>query len=322
MPGLLEITQGIKAVTLELTNRCNLQCQICNIWREAKKFDLSCEEIARLLESIPGPLSVALTGGEPFLHPRFKEILKYLFRLSLIKKINDINIATNGYSAAIPDFLAQNHRFLAPFSFSISLDGLKNTHDLQRGKKNSFSMTLKNILAIRRYNYPIGIKFVITKLNYQDFKKVHELSQRLGCSFYPKFFEKLDHYYHRAKGFARLSAPENIIKKLLPQIQAIEKLEAAKNNNSLSYYALRSLRRFAQNNSDTFIKKCLTPSNSLFLSCRGDLYSCLYQDKITTLKEWPKLNTALLIKLRQNASRGKCPRCISYHGFLREFNFR
>jgi len=313
----------IKAVTLELTNRCDLRCRICNIWREEKTRDLSADNVAKLLEPLPGGLSIALTGGEPFLHPEFPEIFKYLFRLFLMKKAVDINIATNCYSVAVTDFLAGNRRFLFPFSLSVSLDGMEKSHNMQRGKKNAFSATLKNIIAVKRLNCPVSIKFVITSINYRDFENVYRLSRKLKCPFYPKLFETSGNYYHRNKEFPRLGLPEGAMEELLPRIRAVERLEGEKNRNSLTYFSLRCLRMYAQTKKkSSIIKKCLTPRHSLFVTSRGDIYSCLYRKNIASVPAWPKLDLPGFLRIKQSASLGDCPGCLSYHGFLREFNFR
>ena len=63
-----------KYITLELTNRCDLRCSMCSIWKEKTKNFLSVEDIKRILALSKNPVSIALTGGEPFLHPGFQDI--------------------------------------------------------------------------------------------------------------------------------------------------------------------------------------------------------------------------------------------------------
>ena len=89
--------EGKKAGQLALFIRfqgCNLNCDYCDTkWaneENAEYIPMSTEEIInRILES--GIKNITITGGEPLIQPRIKELLKELSKLDI-----EIEIETNG----------------------------------------------------------------------------------------------------------------------------------------------------------------------------------------------------------------------------------
>lgn len=315
--------KNIEAVTFELTNKCNLRCVTCNIWKEKPKRQLSLKTISKVLGHCQLPVSVALTGGEPFLHSNFDEIYKYLFKLFLQKKVREINVATNGYSPVLLDFLKINPAFLTPLSFSISIDGLNQNHSEQRGKTDSFKKTLAMIIKLRKLGLPVAVKFVITRINYIDLYRVYCLSKKLGCSFYPKFYERLNHYYHRVKEFHNLELTEKSMHQVALTLKKIREEEEKTNKRSLLVSSLVVLEEFARKKTYRPFLKCLTPSRSIFITYQSNIYTCINQQKISNIAKWPEdFDSRVTKDIEQRGLSGKCPKCLSYHGYLREFNFR
>ena len=310
----------IKEITFEITNRCDLQCKICNIWKENKKVNLPIGAIKKIMESLKKPVSVSLTGGEPLLHPQINVIYKYFFKLFVRKRIKSLNIATNAYSNNILRFLENNRKYLHPLSFSISIDGLAKKHNKQRGKNDAFEKTIKNIFLIKKHNIPVSIKFVITKINYDDLFEVYKLSKKFKCIFYPKLFEKVKHYYHRNKKYPNLMLTVKMLSFVDKYMGLIYNLENKNNKNSLTAFSILCIQKLIKNKSLNFIKKCLIPKYSLFITCYGDIYNCIYKEKIGNFRNCLNLNLKKYKEISNNAKNGKCPKCLSYHGYLRAFN--
>ena len=81
--------------TFELTPLCNMNCKMCYVRldQEVQRAIAplrTAEEWLRLAQSAKqaGMLYLLLTGGEPFTHPQFREILEGLHRLGLVISIN------------------------------------------------------------------------------------------------------------------------------------------------------------------------------------------------------------------------------------------
>ncbi len=316
------LPKNISRLTLEITNRCDLSCKICDIWQEKKKEDLKLPSIARIISQLKNPVAVSLTGGEPLLHPEFDKIYRYLFALYLKKKVLTINVSTNAYSPKIKKFIMRNFRFLKPLTITISLDGLSLAHNRQRGKPDSFPRTLKNIDYIRKNQLSLDIKFTITPDNYRDLSKVYLLSKRIGAGFKPKIVEQNNlNYYHRNKEGYSLNFTDNQLKNLKVILNKIYKNENAGNKNSLRIFALSSMRKFLKERNYDFITACRTPQKALFICPEGEIFACLYYPAIGRVtKKETAINQKRYKKILQEAARGKCPKCLAYHGFLMNFN--
>jgi len=312
-------TMKMREITFELTNSCNLRCRICNIWKEPKKKNLFLKDIQKVMKLADSPCSVSLTGGEPFLNPQIDKIYRYLFRLHLQKKITGIDIATNAYSKKIIDFLSFNRNFLGPLSLSISIDGLMKLHNSQRSKKDAFKRTITHISIIKKYNIPITLKFVISRINYQDLFKVYAFAKKIGAAFNLKFFEKIPNYYHRHGDIAKLNPSRKQLVKIEKIIDKIYEFERH-NNKTLTRFSLSAIKKLLKSGNLDFVKRCLTPKRSLFITSSGKIHNCLYQNAVGDVKRLIKLDLKRCIRIIRRAEIGKCPKCLSYHGYLREFN--
>ena len=124
-----------------VTSRCNLRCSHCFYWRElntASDTELSIDEIRKIAQSFMHPVSLSLTGGEPFLRKDLKEIIE-AFQAGCGTR--EVGIATNG---TLTENIVETIRSvledgnLSSLSVQVSLDGLEGTHDAIRGVKGSF----------------------------------------------------------------------------------------------------------------------------------------------------------------------------------------
>ena len=81
-----------KKIYIEITNRCNLNCNFCSINKKEKK-EMTLEEFEYVLKNIDAYSDYIYlhVKGEPLLHTRFNEILKLCYKYN--KKVN---ITTNG----------------------------------------------------------------------------------------------------------------------------------------------------------------------------------------------------------------------------------
>jgi len=86
-----------EALQIEVTNRCNFNCQICirRVWN-AKPLDMDVALYRKIAEAcFPFLKRLVLYGfGEPFIHPQILEMLR-IARKRLLKD-GEILISTNG----------------------------------------------------------------------------------------------------------------------------------------------------------------------------------------------------------------------------------
>ena len=137
-----------KWVVLQITQRCNLRCKMCYEWGENGAYlsqktldDLPLQTIEEVLGTLtPQGTYFELFGGEPLLHPQFKEIMQ------LIEKYQcKIDIPTNGtlltrYAKEIVQ--AQIRRLW------VSIDGPEAINDLQRGA-GVYAKAIEGIRALQ-----------------------------------------------------------------------------------------------------------------------------------------------------------------------------
>ena len=309
---------NVREITFEITNRCNLRCRICNIWHERPRRDLSPAEIGRFLNNFPSLDSVSLTGGEALLHPDIDSIYLILVKAWLRKKLHNIDIATNATSPLLSRFLARHSAHLGPLTLSVSLDGIGGVHNAQRGTPGAFAKVLKNIALARKHRVPVTIKFVASSLNYRQLPKVQEIATRLGCEFNFKLVEVVPAYYHRDPGvrppLLRANQRRALAKiltamTLAPGADPMEIFSRNEHVNALAHGPSKRIRR------------CLTPERALFVTSDGNVFNCLYLPPVGTLTRGPTgFDAGILARNALLGRRGQCPRCLAYHGYLREFN--
>ena len=119
---------------LAITNKCNLRCQHCRV-TERETEDMSFEEIISILDSFykEGGRIVYIEGGEPFIWHDKQYSLEDIVEYAHKKRFHAVIIYTNG---TIPIETSADTVF-------ISVDGLRETHDLIRGK--TFDRIMRNI---------------------------------------------------------------------------------------------------------------------------------------------------------------------------------
>ncbi len=180
-PAILHVT---------VTNRCDLKCGFCNIWKERPRRDID-PEVIRALTSSPYYRDfriIEFGGGEPFLVD-----LPALAREFIPAGIRMILITTNGQ--ATEQILGQVKELLQSGNLSliinVSLDGLEETHDRIRGVSGSFrraTATLRRLAQLREFEprLRVGVKFTFLAENYRQIEPVYQIARDLGVEFTAK----------------------------------------------------------------------------------------------------------------------------------------
>jgi len=166
------------ALIFFVTSRCNLRCSHCFYWQElnANEDELSINEIRKIASSLKHPVSLSLTGGEPFIRKDVKEIIEAFCQGCRTK---EVGIATNGTltEATIETIHSVLEAgYLSGFSVQISLDGLEGTHDAIRGVKGSFQKAMATITELKKIgvHYPgfqLKTALAVQKSNLPELKE-------------------------------------------------------------------------------------------------------------------------------------------------------
>ncbi|MDD4289913.1 MAG: radical SAM protein [Patescibacteria group bacterium] len=169
---------SIKSVVIALTEKCNLRCQMCNIWKIQNPADLLLQNI----EKLHNLKYINLSGGEPFLRTDLYEIVK------ILKQNNpnsNIIISSNGF---ITDLIVKTVKKLISIDknigIRISIDGLSDTHNKIRGVENTYENAINTIQRLKENNIKnLGIAFTISDNNKNEILDVYRLSKKLGVEF-------------------------------------------------------------------------------------------------------------------------------------------
>jgi Fe-coproporphyrin III synthase len=160
-------------VTLYVTERCNSRCVTCDHWRHGRA-DASLASVSRLLPSLDllGTRMVALSGGEPLLHPEWAEIAQLLKSRSL-----ELWLLTSGLSLA-----KHARRASALFdAITVSLDGTnRETYAAIRGL-DAFDKVLEGIRAAASHGVAPSIRVTLQRANYRQLPMFVDLARAVGA---------------------------------------------------------------------------------------------------------------------------------------------
>lgn len=208
-------------ITWNLTYKCNLKCLHCYINASPTGEEgLSTEEALDLVDQFSElkiPL-IIMSGGEPLMRRDFFTIAEYAHQKGL-----KMALSTNG--TLITEKVAKKLKELEFSYIGISLDSYEpEFHDMFRGVKGAFVMTLKGIENATKEGLNVGLRFTITGKNIDEVDKYIELALKLGVkritfyhlsasgrgkelkdwsytpSQYQKFMDKLIDYAFKLKG--------------------------------------------------------------------------------------------------------------------------
>ena len=166
----------LRSITILTTTRCNLACQHCLHGHEQKQQDFPLQLLPKVLQdaSILGASHVALTGGEPGLHPQFADMVK--------------DIVESGYTWSF----VSNGQQLQPYlplietygeqlrNVSISLDGARpQTHDHIRGM-GTFEKAVSAAKAFADTGAKLFLSTSLNRVNHGETEDLVNLAASLG----------------------------------------------------------------------------------------------------------------------------------------------
>ena len=172
----------LKDLFLEVTSRCNARCEHCgsSCGDFIPNDEISKEDLEKTLLEIskvynPKDILLNVTGGEPLIRKDLFEIMDYANKLGfrwgmtsngmlitedILRKMNDTNMET----------------------ISISLDGLKETHESFRKVPGSFDKIIENIKKLQRVPSIkiVQVTTVANKKNLKELEDIYNLMKQLN----------------------------------------------------------------------------------------------------------------------------------------------
>ncbi|MDR0605395.1 MAG: radical SAM protein [Bacteroidales bacterium] len=167
-----------EVVSLVLTDRCNLKCSYCygNYEPHGNSF-LSIEKTKDLIAQLKdiGVRVLELTGGEPLVHPGFKEILEFA-----CESFEYISIMTNGslFRKEFYDIVSKHNKKIG---IRISVDGMTSTtNDLIRQVKGTKNRTFKAIEKLINLGVNVGVTYMMLYENRWELEEFCAYMKKLG----------------------------------------------------------------------------------------------------------------------------------------------
>lgn len=162
----------------ETTLRCNAKCkhcgsragEDCNI-----KDELTTEEIKNAFHSIANKYNakkilINITGGEPLLRKDLFDVMTFANKLGF-----HWGMTTNGM--LINEDIIEKMKLSGMDTISISIDGLKDTHNEFRGVPNSYETIVENIKELKKADFLqwLQVTTVINKSNINELEELYKI---------------------------------------------------------------------------------------------------------------------------------------------------
>jgi heme d1 biosynthesis radical SAM protein NirJ len=169
-------------VIWNLIRRCNLTCKHCYSISADKDFpgELSTQEVFEVMDDLKAfkvPVLI-LSGGEPLLRQDIFDISRRAKDMGFY-----VGLSTNG--TLIDESNIDAISGIGYDYVGISIDGVRETHDMFRRKRGAFDESMRGIRLCHESGIKVGMRFTLTMDN------AHELPQLLDIMEQ----EQLDKFY-------------------------------------------------------------------------------------------------------------------------------
>ncbi|MEW6352116.1 MAG: radical SAM protein [Thermodesulfobacteriota bacterium] len=162
-----------------VTDACNLRCSHCYQDSFSAEHEMPFEGMTQVIEQYLRVLSewgirghINFTGGEPFLHGRFLELLE---RVHAHREQIGFAVLTNG--TVLTKDIAKSLKRLGCRFVQVSLEGGQAVHDGIRGP-GSFEKTLAGLKLLRKAGLTTMVSFTLQRRNVADFPELVHLCER------------------------------------------------------------------------------------------------------------------------------------------------
>jgi molybdenum cofactor biosynthesis protein A len=272
----------ITYLRLAVTDRCNLRCFYCmpedGVKYLPKSKVLTYEEMLRIVGVMAklGIQKVRITGGEPFVR---QNLMDFMYQLSDIEGINEINITTNGILTG--QYIRQMKE-IGVRSVNLSLDTLDQKRFYEITRRDEFPKVNETLYRLIDEGFEVKINAVVMDgKNTEDIIPLTELTKNHNVSV--RFIEEMP-FNGEGLHYPKL---EWNLHKILAELKAnypdLQKLKDAPSSTSYNYQVpgyqgnVGIIAAFSR----TFCGTC----NRIRLTAQGDLKTCLYDDGVLNLRD-------------------------------------
>jgi len=305
--GLLDISTA----TLAITNKCNQKCIICDFGNEkiVNSSELSSDVVQRILTlRICKKLRcVNITGGEPFCHSEFENIMNIIS--TNLPQIH-ITVSSNGIlTDKIVNYFKKEHR--QHQEIQISLLGISR-HGQMSGKQDSLFCVKETIHRLRKNcsQIKIRIKFTITPDNYYDLPDVIAFCKVRGLPLMVKLVENVESYHNKITYEANKKNSHFNFNKNQKEnvIQYLTEYKGAVITNKTH---IANMITFLKGK--TISQPCFANQRSIFITPDGIVYSCRMQKPLGHINQVSESDPKNIVTHCQKIDSSICNSCISIY---------
>ncbi|MFD2671979.1 polysaccharide pyruvyl transferase family protein [Marinicrinis sediminis] len=191
-----------KVVNYPITNKCNLRCAMCNVWKPeyAAKKDLTPAEIYTLFNK---PLfkkleHVGISGGEPFVRKDILEVIDaFCDALPSLKSVSIITNATLPWTVEKVRLISEKMKQKKlHFNLQISIDGVDEVHDANRGVAGTFNKLWQNFSILNQEGLVSEISTTVTKKNCHALWDVYQFARKNNVYIRFRLASSIDRLYN------------------------------------------------------------------------------------------------------------------------------
>jgi MoaA/NifB/PqqE/SkfB family radical SAM enzyme len=262
---------GLLNINLEVTKRCNARCDFCDYWEEKATPEL--EDYVPVVRHL-NPLSVSLTGGEPFLRRDLADLIASLrksFRFLFISLI------TNGSLLTLERGLQVWEAGLD--EFSISLDYPDARHDQERGIPGLCKRIFSVAPQLKSAGVNLCFNVVIKRGNYRDIPEIVRRCAEMGIKV------SLSAYNcWRVGNDGHMLSPAELVS-VKEVIETVKDTKKKSGNVTTGNYYLDRVPEFFEKR---FVPGCTAGINWIQVTPDGMIKRCSDKPVAGSYREWRK----------------------------------
>ncbi|MDO4458646.1 MAG: radical SAM protein [Clostridia bacterium] len=171
---------SLRVLLFEVTQKCNAKCDHCGSRCDIDSEELlTAEEILACLrdvkENIGTDVMINISGGEPLMRKDLFEIMTEGSGMGF-----DWGMVTNG--VLISDAVIEKMKTSGMKTITISLDGLRETHESLRHLPGSYDVILRNLRKLKDADFldHIQVTFTSNSRNVREFPALYEELDKIG----------------------------------------------------------------------------------------------------------------------------------------------
>jgi radical SAM protein with 4Fe4S-binding SPASM domain len=255
----------------EVTLRCDLACRHCGSRAgRARPDELTTEEALDLVRQLAdlGVQEVTLIGGEAYLRDDWTSIVSAIRSRGM-----QCTMTTGGRGFTVER--ARDAARAGVQSVSVSIDGLRETHDMLRGVRGSFDAAMQAMDHLRAAGVAVAAN---TQINRHNLAELESIFERLAAARIHGWQVQLTVAMGRAADETELLLEPYQMLDLMPRLAALgPRAEAAKvriwPGNNIGYYGPHesSLRGYLP---DAHTGSCGAGRVTIGLEANGDVKGC------------------------------------------------